>query len=59
MIIFGQNKSLLQAIKMKFLALEVGTAKRKKALNQFFISPNMFLHHKLEEGLNYLSALQF
>jgi hypothetical protein len=56
MIIFGLNKSLLQAIKMKFLALE--QQKEKKNLNQFFISPNMFLHHKLEERLNYLSAMK-
>jgi hypothetical protein len=39
MIIFGKNKSLLQAIKMKFLALE--QQKEKKNLNQFFISPDM------------------
>jgi hypothetical protein len=55
MIYFGQNKSLLQAVKMKCLALEQQKEK-KKDLNQFFISTNMFLHHKLEERLNYLSA---
>jgi hypothetical protein len=43
MIIFGQNKSLLQAIKIKYLALEQQKEK-KKIQNQFFISPNMFLH---------------
>jgi hypothetical protein len=57
MIIFGKKKSLLQAIKMIFLALE--HQKEKKILNQFFLSPDMFLHHKLEEGLNYLLRLKF
>jgi hypothetical protein len=41
---------------MQFLALE--QQKEKKIENQFFISPNMFLHHKLEEELNYLSAFK-
>jgi hypothetical protein len=41
MIIFGQNKSLLQANKLKFLALE--QQKKKKKLKSVFISPDMFL----------------
>jgi hypothetical protein len=55
MIILGQNKSLLQANKMKVLA---NSKKKKNNLNQFFISSDMFLHHKLDEGLNYFSAFK-
>jgi hypothetical protein len=39
---------------MKFLALE--QQKEKKDLKSVFISPDMFSHHKLEEGLTYFSA---
>jgi hypothetical protein len=59
MIIFGLNKSLLQAIKMKFLALEQQKEKKSFKISFSFLhSPNMFLHHKLEEGLNYLSVFK-
>jgi hypothetical protein len=56
MIIFGQNKSLLQAIKMKFLALE--QQKEKKDLKSGFHFSRYVFTSQATEGLNYLSALK-
>jgi hypothetical protein len=57
MIIFGQNKSLLQAIKMKFSALE--QQKEKKDLKiVFHFSKHVFTSQAIEEGLNYISAFK-
>jgi hypothetical protein len=59
MIIFGQNRSLLQAIKMKLLALE--QQKEKKDLKSVFhFSKHVFTSQAIaiEEGLYYLSAFK-
>jgi hypothetical protein len=59
MIDFGQNHfgHFVQAIKMKFLVLE--HQKEKKDLKSVFhFSKHVFTSHKLEEGLNYLSAFK-
>jgi hypothetical protein len=58
MVIFGQNKSLLQAIKIKLLALEQRKQKKKIFEISFSFLQTMFVHHKLEERLNYLSAFK-
>jgi hypothetical protein len=42
MIIFGKNKSLLQAIKMKFLALEQQKEKKKDLKSVFHFSRHVF-----------------
>jgi hypothetical protein len=42
MINFGQNKSLLQAIKMKFLALEQQQYKLKDLKSVFYFSRHVF-----------------
>jgi hypothetical protein len=56
MIIFGRKKSLLQAIKMKFLVLE--QQKEKKDLKSVFQFSRHVFTSQARGRMNYLSAFK-